>query len=165
MYLFLKSYIGGASEGWLPRAGVRYILYLYSPQDDQGETVYWVSSCSRKRIAEYNGYSAEKQFLTALSKAEDGEIKEVQQIKSNNGAVEFSPFKGIFKDGLRDGKWLIYPPVYFWKDTIDLHQPSLVFEYDQGELISTIVLKKEPLKNAGWLRKWRSHYRPDKDPD
>ncbi|MFT6129808.1 MAG: hypothetical protein ACJATN_001532 [Neolewinella sp.] len=156
----LKSSLDGANCGWLPRPGSRYILYLGKPDKDQGSTVYWVGSCGRKLNASKDNYKDEKRILTKFSVAEDGVISEKQVINMHVGPMEYCPLKGSFKDGERDGEWLIYPPVYFWRDTLDFHQTAFILEYEVGKIVEggEVLANNKDNQRSRWLYFWKLFY-------
>jgi len=157
--IILISDLDGASCGWLPRPGSRYILYLGKPAKDRGITVYWVGSCGRKLNASGENYKDEKRILTRFAVAEDGVFSENQVINLHAGPMAYCPFKGSFKNGNREGKWVIYPPVYSWRDTQDFQQPALVLEYKAGELMGgEFLLEKKVTSGLRWVFYWKMFY-------
>lgn len=153
--ILIGSYDGGRC-GWLPYPGGYYLLYLSGGELKDGQTVYPVNLCMRKLHFKCGNYNSERRILRDLASVKDGEIVANQEEYSARIGTIYSAFKGDFKDGRREGEWMVYRPYEYWQDSINYQLPILSLVYDNGKLreFKLLIDKKEREELRRELRPW-----------
>jgi len=144
-----------SSCGWLPQEGSRYLLYLSVRKNSKGEVIFGVGSCSRKVSTSSPYIKLEYKVLEALASTDNGKLLVAQPNIMDVPGPDYVPFSGEIKDCQREGTWLLYPPVFYRRDSVEYGLPVMALEYEFGLLKNVTALRKTNRRGVNaWFNGW-----------
>lgn len=155
----------GASCGWTPRFGMRYLIYVGKPRDFDGRKMSRLGLCQRRfalRDQSSRAYHQERKMLRVLRRKKNGSLARRQFLRVKGEKVRFAPVRGQFRRGERHGVWVVNQPIEPWQDSMLVETPAFSITYDLGKIEKVTLLaegNRPRFLNYPRYRRWANDYK------